>query len=185
MQQTGEEDPELIDKLTAYYATTSSVTLSLSHISTFPDTDKVKVKEFGNLTAKTILNHNSILKNSPLDILAEAESKKMDAQMLIDELAPIAKAYRMLALELQKIPAPESQKQTYLDIINGYIKLGDDVENMSYFFADPIRSFLGVNNYQNNFVIQLDLLKNTTNYFDSNAILFNETEDGRIWSSLK
>lgn len=181
---TVEDEADLLNTMASTYATDSSITLSLSDISTFPDENKAKVKEFGNRTAQAVLSYYNILKTSPIDIISESQAKNATTT-LEAKLIPIAKSYHSLALDLQKIPAPQSFAPYYVDSINGYIALGDDVEKMSGYFSDPVKSFLGLNKYQNDLVAQIDLLKNFPIYFKSNDILFNESEEGKVWTSLQ
>ncbi len=175
---------ELIGNLAQQYATSTKITLPSKDISTFADSDTAKVKAFGNATITAILTYYKTLKTSPIDILSEAE-KTRTTETVGTRLLPIAKAYRSLALDLQKIPAPGSFSPFYLDIINGYIALGDDIEYMSVYHSDPLKSFIGLNNYQKDLFAQADLLKNFPIYFKANGILFSNDEDGAMWISLE
>jgi hypothetical protein len=161
----------------------SSIALSLRDISTFSDRDVEKVHNFGNAVAKAIINYYSTLKKSPIDLMTEAQNSN-STEAFQAKVLPIVKAYRSMAVDLAKIPAPANLAADYLDTINGYIYLGDDVENMSVVFSDSVRGFIGLNNYQKDLLNQADLLKNLASYFKTNAILFSNTEAGGIWSSL-
>jgi len=175
---------QLIGNLAQQYATSTKITLSSNDISTFSDSDTIKVQAFGNATIKAIFSYYKILKTSPIDILSEAE-KAQTTETVGTKLLPIAKAYRSLALDLQKIPAPSSFSPYYLDIINGYLALGDDIEYMSVYHSDPLKSFIGLNNYQNDLFAQADLLKNFPIYFKANGILFSNDEGGAMWLNLE
>jgi hypothetical protein len=174
---------QLIDNLTQKYATSTKITLALKDISTFSDKDTVKAKAFGNASMHAILNYYNTLKVSPIDVLNE--STKANATTSIQaNLVPIAKAYRSLGLELEQIPVPATFAPYYLDIVNGYLGLGDDVDYMSAYSADPVKGFIGLTNYQNDLFKQVELLKNIPNYLKANGILFSKGEDGVLWSSL-
>jgi hypothetical protein len=186
LQATGNDSLQnkaaLITNLSQRYATSTKITLSLRDISTFPDGDTVKARAFGNTASHIILNHYKTLKVSPLDLISEAQQTKDPSITL--KLQKIANAYRTIGLELQKTPAPASFAPFYLQIINGYLSLADDVEYMSAYYADPVKSFIGINNYQNELFVQADLLKNFPIYFEANGILFSNEEDGILWSSF-
>jgi hypothetical protein len=175
---------ELIQNLVDNYATTTSTQLTLQDVLTFSDRETEKTKQFGNNTAKTVINYYPQLKTSPVDILSDAMNNKAATSTTASQLATISHAYRSIALDLQKIPAPVSLAAEYLDVINGYIKLADDVDNMRASFDDSVRGFVGLSNFQKDGEAQANLLKNITTYFASNGILFTSTEEGRIWNSL-
>jgi hypothetical protein len=174
---------DLIQNIATTPHATSSIALSLRDISTFSDRDVEKVHNFGNATAKAVLKYYSILKISPLELLNQAQTSG-NTSTFQAEITPIANAYRSLALDLVKIPAPANLAADYLDTMNGYLALSDDVANMSASFRDPVRGFAGLNNYQADLPNQAYLLKNIADYFKTNAILFSNTEAGGIWSSL-
>jgi hypothetical protein len=188
LQNSGNSDiqtqAELINSIAKTYATSSHLTLSLSDISTFPEPDVAKTKAFGNATVKAITKYQETLKKSPIDIINEAETNQTTNDIQL-QLRTIATAYRSLGSDLQKIPAPASFEPFYLDVINGYLALGDDVDYMSAYAHDPVKSMIGLNNYQNDWVNQIELLKNFPIYFDSNDILFSNGEEGVRWSSLE
>jgi hypothetical protein len=174
----------LINSLSNEYSKTSRTALSLSDIFTFSDREKDKVYEFGNAVAKTVIIHFPKLNADPIALLAEAEQTNATSSAK-DKLDAMAKEYRLMALDLQKIPAPASVASHYLGVINGYVYLADDLDNMNLSFTDPARGFIGVSNYQKDIATQINLLKNIKDYFDSNGILFSNTEEGAIWSSFE
>ncbi len=180
---TTDNEAQLIQNLTTTYATTSAQSFTLRDISTFSDLDKEKTHTFGNNVAKTVITYYQSLKTSPVDIIS-ADQNANSTTTVAAELSPIAKSYRMLALDLQKIPAPANEAANYLEIINGYAHLADDVDNMSVFFSDSVRGFIGINNYQQDSANQINLLKTAASYLAGNGILFSNTDSGKIWSSL-
>lgn len=177
-------EAELITTLALKYSANTTKTLQLNDISTFSDRDKVKVTGFGNAAARVIKKYAPLLQESPITLLGDAQASN-DSATYKKKLLPISRAYRALALELTKIPAPANLVAEYVGFINGYIHFADDVDNMSANFDDAVRGFIGLNDYQQNFVDQINLLKNIQNYFVSNGILFSNTDDGSIWTSIK
>lgn len=188
LQQNGtwntDTQAKLITDITTSYATTSPHGLALSDISTFSDRDTEKIRVFGNQSAKTIINYYPALKNSPLDILSQSQTSGEATSTLPAKLIPISQAYRSVALNLQKISAPANEAANYLAVINGYILIADSIDDMKTYYTDPVRGLRGLSGYQKNLLSQIDLLKNIASYLNSNGILFSNTEDGRIWSSL-
>lgn len=175
---------QLITDLASNYGTTSPHGLALSDLSTFSDLDKEKIHIFGNTVAKTVLQYYNRLKKSPLDILAQAQADTNASTTLLTELAPLSTTYRAMALDLQKIPAPANLAANYLSMINGYISVADSIDDMQRYYVDPVRGMRGISSYEKIFVDQAELLKTIANYFNSNGILFSNTDTGAIWNSL-
>ena len=180
---TTQNEAQLIQNLTTTYATTSTLSFSLNDIQSFSDLNKEKTHIFGNTVAKIVISYYKSLKSSPIDILDNAHTTN-STSTVPSSLKPIAKSYRLLALDLQKVPAPANIAASYLQVVNGYAHLADDVDNMSVFFSDSVRGFIGINNYQQDASKQIELLKTVADYFTSNGILFSNTDSGKIWNSL-
>jgi hypothetical protein len=178
-----QNEAKLIQNLSSTYATTSQLSFQLKDILTFSDLDKEKTRTFGNTAAKIIISHYQTLKTSPLDIISADQSSNSTSTLAL-ELAPLAKSYRIIVLDLEKTPAPANLAANYLEIVNGYAHLADDIDNMSVYFSDSVRGFIGINNYSQDIVTQINLLKTAADYFASNGILFSSTDSGKIWSSL-
>ncbi len=174
----------LIENLSAKYATSSASMLKVGDIAVFSDLDKAKTHDFGNAVIKILTKYEPNFKTSPFDIINDAATTQTGSTTFQERLALISESYISLSKELAKIPAPATLAATYVDVINTYFAVGIDVNNMRSYWSDPVRGLLGLTNYQKDLLHQMDLLKSIAVYLKSNAIIFNNTEDGYIWSNL-
>jgi hypothetical protein len=172
----------LIENLTTKYSSTTVPTVTATSLATFSDREKDKTKIYGNALITIINSYGASVTQNPMDILAVAAENNDPS--LLARLKPIAETYLRIAIELQKLEVPASQAPTHAEIINTYIRMSESVHNMSFYNSDSLRAFLGLTTYQQTFVTFVDLLKNTANYFKTNAILFSNTEEGSVWSKL-
>jgi hypothetical protein len=188
LKNTGALTPEnqamLITTITMDYSSTSRKGLDLSDIYTFSDREKDKIHIFGNSVARTVISYFGQLQQNPITMLADAEKNNATTSIPV-KLGAMAKTYRLLALDLQQIPAPATLAAQYLGVINGYVFLADDLDNLSVSFTDPARGLIGGSNYQKDIAKQIELLKNIHSYFETNGILYSNTEEGAIWSSIQ
>ena len=92
--------------------------------------------------------------------------------------------YRSIVLGLIKIPAPISLAGAYLEFVNNYLRLANDIDNLSAYYSDPVRGLVGITNYHNDSANQINLLKNMGVYFKTNGIMFSNTDSGAVWSSM-
>lgn len=179
-----ESQSTLIEKLSNTYATSTAPILKVSDVAVFSDRETTKTHVFANTVAATIKKYDASLKTSPIDILNGAVNGQNSTSTIKADLAPISNTYILLVNDLKKIPAPANLAATYVAVINEYSQLGAGVTDMSFYFDDSVRGFMGLTNYQVAYTNQYYLLKNMADYFKTNGILFSNTEEGRVWSSL-
>lgn len=83
---------------------------------------------------------------SELDYFADAVEQN-DTSALTS-VAAIGKAYTATAQAFVKIPAPTEAATAHLAVANALARLGSDITDMSTLSNDPLRAYLGLEEYQ-------------------------------------
>ncbi|MEX2514558.1 MAG: hypothetical protein WD335_00285 [Candidatus Paceibacterota bacterium] len=81
-------------------------------------------------------------------IFAQASADNEATEDELKELRVIADQYKALASELIQLPVPASLALIHLEMVNNYVGLGNATRNMSTLQTDPVRSMVGLENYQ-------------------------------------
>lgn len=99
---------------------------------------------------------NSEIENELL-IFAEASGDGEPTADELESLLTIADEYESLAGELIQLSVPQSLVDIHLLMVNNYLQLGNATQNMSAIQQDPVRSMVGLQDYQELMDEQIDI----------------------------
>lgn len=63
------------------------------------------------------------------------------------KIASIASAYKSIAEGMKKVSVPQEAAATHLELMNTAMSLSETIEDMAAFKEDPLRTFLGIEQY--------------------------------------
>jgi len=151
LRQNGGASEDDIQNL-ARQITSTSVFNSQSNIYTRDDinisTDNSK--EALHTYTNTIAN---IFENSPyeessneIDIISQAISQSSASKL--QELTPVAGAYRSINEEFLSVSVPSALVDIHLAFLNNFERIASSLLEARYFYNDPLRGFGGIGTYQ-------------------------------------
>ncbi len=169
LQTNGASDDETAQAVVSNLATQAAMTghvdaYSLSDIKTFPDSDKVAVKNYGNSFAK--------IENASISLLAKST-----------DLTTTAKIYEKTSEQLLQIPAPQSVESLHLQEINYLHNMSLDFQDFINYENDPVKSALAMNQLQTMQGSGSDIYTGLSNYFKTSGIIFSKDDPGYKWTS--
>lgn len=94
------------------------------------------------------------------------------------KLSPNAAAYRTLAVELAKIPAPRSLAPIHLRFMNDYAAIAQALADVGNTLGDAMRSMVGITSYNQHLTDALTAGKDLADFFTKNNIVFSPEEQG-------
>lgn len=173
-QQNTEENRDYITSSLAIKTkelTKIPIKYNLIDLSTFPDFDKEKIKEYGNSFAE--ITEKFYKKQFFID-----ESGSLE---FVKEYSEIQKEY---AQELSKIKIPRSISDEHLDFINNLNNISISIVMLASMDNDPLFSAMLLKQYDEARLKNPEILIKISDYFINNDIIFSDEDPGVMWDNI-
>ncbi|MBU2263276.1 thrombospondin type 3 repeat-containing protein, partial [Patescibacteria group bacterium] len=140
------------------------------------DSSTQSLKNYGNEIAKAVDRNNFVSEQNEIMIINQAFSKENEEEL--QKLNPIINLYRNLANDCLAIKVPQDISRHHLDLVNNINNISLALINIKEIFNDPIKGFVGINQYQKEYLEIQQVLLDISKYFTEKNILFDNTEYG-------
>ena len=150
-----------------------------SDIKIAPNDDEKTIKEYGNNLALIIKKYFDPLPESELAVLRQALDSGNESNL--KKLEPLANAYRNTANEMLSLTTPQSFSEFHLALINHFIDIGRNIDDMQTIFRDSVRTLLALKQHEKNSIVAYLILRNLNGYFATNKVVFEENEPAELF----
>ena len=144
---------------------------SISDLTTFPDYDKEKIREYGNNFSTIIVVYYA----------AFASVDNPDEETYINLIALL---FETFAEDLSKISVPVGLIDTHLEFLNNINVVSESLKSLTESEKDPVNAFFALTQYEDVANNQVVLFTEMANYFRANDIIFTDEESGVMWNNF-
>lgn len=167
LSQNGVMDEATIDKLSSSLAeqiksSTPRRVFTLSEIKVTQDNTTPAIQKY-NDSINSIFDRHPAQYTVP-DVLQEfiADGNNENPEALL-KLGPIADQAKKILNELQKISAPQSLAPLHLEMLNGFQRVIENINDIKLYETDVIVSLRGISQYETNVTLLSSIAQNLAN----------------------
>lgn len=155
---------------------------TLSDLKIIRNTGKEAVKRYGNEMGRIIGTH-SVRADHELAILERALEENNPGEL--QKLDLVIAAYKKILEASLLVEVPEDFASTHLDLMNSFNDVANTIGSMKLVFNDPLRTLIGIRDYQKSAKLLYESLQGTKEYFQRKGIVFErDKEDGYIFTHI-
>lgn len=141
---------------------------SLNDAKVFTPKSSDEVRAYGNAIALAILNNFVVVNNNPA--------------LYNSDLLAYVPVYKKTASDLMKISVPSTLLEDHVSLANTYVISAKAFPDINDQHKDPLKALVSLKSLKDSTDQQNVLFTDIENYFNTNGIIFNNDEPGKIWN---
>ena len=153
---------------------------ALADLTTTQKSDKETLKTYGNALGEVALRYRHLAEGKELVIVDNAV--KQEKPEKLTALGPILADYKSFIEEYLSVQVPLSAYEVHLGLLNTNAAAMDAIAEMGELFNDPMRGAAGLTAYRNVAESGGGVMRDLTNFFSKNGVIFGNNEPGSIFN---
>ncbi|MBU6431007.1 hypothetical protein KGQ29_01380 [Patescibacteria group bacterium] len=151
-------------------------------LKTFPDSDKLSVKKYGNSFAMIRNKYDSLYMQNP--VVGSEDPAGITSPEFTRGVARASDLYLKMTQELSKLQVPKGLADAHTEILNDYRASAEGLKGFGSLGNDPIVAMIGLQKHSDAASKENNLLRSIADYFLKNGIIFSEEESGNFWNKI-